>query len=99
MQEAFLSRREQSVDCSCHCACAPCPASAVGRFPSEDWSVGTLFLGAVVIVPSLIELSSTVKLGGLGSTSLLILVGVAIETAKQVKTYVVSQRYEGMVRQ
>ena len=53
----------------------------------------------MVIVPSLIELSSTVKLGGLGSTSLLILVGVAIETAKQVKTYVVSQRYEGMVRQ
>ena len=61
--------------------------------------LGGLFLGAVVIVPSLIELSSTVKLGGLGSTSLLILVGVAIETAKQVKTYVVSQRYEGMVRQ
>ena len=61
--------------------------------------LGGLFLGAVVIVPSLIELTSTVKLGGLGSTSLLILVGVAIETAKQVKTYVVSQRYEGMVRQ
>lgn len=60
--------------------------------------LGGLFLGTVVIVPSLIELSSEVKLGGLGSTSLLILVGVAIETAKQVKTYVVSQRYEGMVR-
>ena len=44
------------------------------------------------------ERSSGIQLGGLGSTSLLILVGVAIETAKQVKTYVVSQRYEGMVR-
>ncbi|MGC6482487.1 MAG: preprotein translocase subunit SecY [Synechococcus sp.] len=61
--------------------------------------LGGLFLGAVVIVPSLLENSSQVQLGGLGSTSLLILVGVAIETAKQVKTYVVSQRYEGMVRQ
>jgi len=26
-------------------------------------------------------------------------VGVAIDTAKQVQTYVVSQRYEGLVRQ
>jgi len=61
--------------------------------------LGGLFLGAVVIVPSLIETTSQVKLGGLGSTSLLILVGVAIDTAKQVQTYVVSQRYEGLVRQ
>ena len=36
---------------------------------------------------------------GLGATSLLILVGVAIDTAKQVQTYVISQRYEGLVRQ
>jgi preprotein translocase subunit SecY len=36
---------------------------------------------------------------GFGATSLLILVGVAIETAKQVQTYVISQRYEGMVKQ
>ena len=61
--------------------------------------LGGLFLGAVVIIPSLLENSSGIVLGGLGSTSLLILVGVAIETAKQVKTYVVSQRYEGMVRE
>ena len=61
--------------------------------------LGGLFLGAVVIIPSLLERSSGIQLGGLGSTSLLILVGVAIETAKQVKTYVVSQRYEGMVRE
>jgi preprotein translocase subunit SecY len=26
-------------------------------------------------------------------------VGVAIETSKQVQTYVISQRYEGMVKQ
>jgi preprotein translocase subunit SecY len=38
-------------------------------------------------------------LRGLGATSLLILVGVAIDTAKQIQTYVISQRYEGMVKQ
>jgi preprotein translocase subunit SecY len=45
--------------------------------------LGSLFLGAVAIIPA----------------SLLILVGVAIDTAKQIQTYVISQRYEGMVRQ
>jgi preprotein translocase subunit SecY len=35
---------------------------------------------------------------GFGATALLILVGVAIETAKQIQTYVISQRYEGMVK-
>ena len=34
---------------------------------------------------------------GLGATSLLILVGVAIDTAKQIQTYVISQRYEGLI--
>ena len=43
--------------------------------------------------------TGTGVLQGLGATSLLILVGVAIETAKQLQTSVISQRYEGMVRQ
>ena len=34
---------------------------------------------------------------GFGATSLLILVGVAIDTAKQIQTYVISQRYEGLI--
>lgn len=62
--------------------------------------LGGLFLGAVAIIPSAVEGATQVRtFQGLGSTSLLILVGVAIETAKQVQTYVISQRYEGMVRQ
>jgi preprotein translocase subunit SecY len=62
--------------------------------------LGGLFLGAVAIIPSSVEAAiqvSTFK--GLGATSLLILVGVAIDTAKQVQTYVISQRYEGLVRE
>jgi preprotein translocase subunit SecY len=62
--------------------------------------LGGLFLGAVAIIPSAVESATQVKtFQGLGATSLLILVGVAIDTAKQVQTYVISQRYEGMVRQ
>jgi preprotein translocase subunit SecY len=53
----------------------------------------------VAIIPTAVESATQVRtFQGLGATSLLIMVGVAIDTAKQVQTYVISQRYEGMVR-
>lgn len=62
--------------------------------------LGALFLGLVAIVPTAVEGATQVRtFQGLGATSLLILVGVAIDTAKQIQTYVISQRYEGMVKQ
>ncbi len=61
--------------------------------------LGAIFLGAIAIIPTLIEAAINVPpLQGVGATSLLILVGVAIDTAKQIQTYVISQRYEGMVK-
>jgi preprotein translocase subunit SecY len=62
--------------------------------------LGAVFLGMVAIVPTAVESATQVRtFQGLGATSLLILVGVAIDTAKQIQTYVISQRYEGMVKQ
>ncbi len=62
--------------------------------------LGAIFLGLIAIIPTAIETALGVPtFKGLGATSLLILVGVAIDTAKQVQTYVISQRYEGMVKQ
>ncbi|MCY3654698.1 MAG: preprotein translocase subunit SecY, partial [Cyanobacteria bacterium MAG IRC1_bin_28] len=62
--------------------------------------IGGSFLGLIAIIPNVVySLTGTGVLQGLGATSLLILVGVAIETAKQLQTNVISQRYEGMVRQ
>jgi preprotein translocase subunit SecY len=62
--------------------------------------LGAIFLGLVAIVPTAVEGATQVRtFQGLGATSLLILVGVAIDTAKQIQTYVISQRYEGMVKQ
>ncbi|MBW4419535.1 MAG: preprotein translocase subunit SecY [Myxacorys californica WJT36-NPBG1] len=62
--------------------------------------LGAIFLGVVAIVPTVIETATKVPtFQGFGATSLLILVGVAIDTAKQIQTYVISQRYEGMVKQ
>lgn len=62
--------------------------------------LGAIFLGLVAIVPTAVESATRVTtFQGFGATSLLIVVGVAIETAKQIQTYVISQRYEGMVNQ
>jgi preprotein translocase subunit SecY len=62
--------------------------------------LGAVFLGMVAIIPTAVEGATRVTtFQGLGATSLLILVGVAIDTAKQIQTYVISQRYEGMVKQ
>ena len=62
--------------------------------------LGGLFLGSVAIVPAAVERATNVQtFQGLGATSLLILVGVAIDTSKQIQTYVISQRYEGLVRE
>jgi preprotein translocase subunit SecY len=75
-------------------------ASYLGGVQNRLTLLGGLFLGAVAIIPSAVEGATQVRtFQGLGATSLLILVGVAIDTAKQVQTYVISQRYEGMVRQ
>ncbi len=60
--------------------------------------LGGLFLGSVAIIPAAVERATNVQtFQGLGATSLLILVGVAIDTAKQIQTYVISQRYEGLI--
>lgn len=62
--------------------------------------LGALFLGGVAIIPTAVESAIRVPtFQGIGATSLLILVGVAIDTARQIQTYVISQRYEGMVKQ
>ncbi len=61
--------------------------------------LGAIFLGSVALIPTAVESATRVTtFRGLGATSLLILVGVAIDTAKQIQTYVISQRYEGMVK-
>jgi preprotein translocase subunit SecY len=62
--------------------------------------LGAIFLGLIAIIPTAVESALNVRtFRGLGATSLLILVGVAIDTSRQIQTYVISQRYEGMVKQ
>jgi preprotein translocase subunit SecY len=72
----------------------------ISRILNRLTFLGAIFLGMVAVVPSAVESLTRVQtFRGFGATSLLILVGVAIDTAKQIQTYVISQRYEGMVKQ
>jgi len=79
--------------------------------PTADWLEKTLnrltFLGAtsvaiIAIAPIHIEQATMVTtLQGLGSTSLIILVGVAIDTQRQILTHALSAKYQarGLFRQ
>ncbi len=61
--------------------------------------LGAIFLFIVALVPSIIaQLTQINTFRGLGATSLLILVGVAIDTAKQIQTYLISEQYETMMK-
>lgn len=60
--------------------------------------VGSLFLFSIALFPTLIYYVFKLNtLKGLGATSLLILVGVAIDTAKQIQTYIISKQYDNMM--
>nr|BDA97169.1 preprotein translocase subunit SecY [Cryptomonas borealis] len=60
--------------------------------------LGALFLASITVIPTIIE--STLGLAtfkGFGSTSLIILVGVSIDTYRQIQTYMISEKYEDMI--
>jgi preprotein translocase subunit SecY len=61
--------------------------------------LGSMFLFLIALIPSIITKFTDLKIfQGLGATSLLILVGVAIDTAKQIQTYIISEKYNIMIQ-
>jgi preprotein translocase subunit SecY len=57
---------------------------------------GALFLGLVAILPFLTQSITGVQIG-LGSTALLIVVGVAVDTMRQLEAQLVMRNYEGFL--
>jgi len=58
---------------------------------------GALFLALVTIFPSLLELVTGIGNIWFGGTSLLIMVGVALETAKQIEAQLMMRHYKGFL--
>lgn len=74
-------------------------SSYISKVLSRITLAGALFLAAVAILPVLFtfatELPQSVTIGG---TSLLIVIGVALDTMKQIETQLVKRHYEGFIR-
>lgn len=60
--------------------------------------VGALFLGIIAVVPTIVEgLTKITSFQGLGSTALLIMVGVALDLVRQIETHLITRQYEGLL--
>lgn len=56
--------------------------------------VGAIFLGILALLPSLAQIATGIQSLAIGGTSLLIVVSVILETAKQVESMLVGQDYD-----
>ncbi len=68
----------------------------LGRVVYRITLVGALFLGLIAVLPYLTQALTGVQIG-LGATSLLIVVGVAIDTMRQLEAQLVMRNYEGFI--
>jgi preprotein translocase subunit SecY len=59
---------------------------------------GALFLGSIAILPSLLSQATNVTTLAVGGTSLLIVVSVILDSAKQFESQLIERNYEGFLR-
>jgi preprotein translocase subunit SecY len=60
--------------------------------------VGALFLAIIAVVPTIVEgVTHITTFQGLGSTALLIVVGVALDLVRQIETHLLTRQYEGLL--
>ncbi|MBT5856400.1 preprotein translocase subunit SecY [bacterium] len=60
--------------------------------------VGASFLAFVALLPVIgASMTKVTSFSGLGGTAILIIVGVALDFVKQIETYLLSRRYEGLI--
>ena len=59
--------------------------------------VGAVYLALLAIAPNIIARTFGVGFFPLGGTSMLIMVGVGLETAAQIESYLIEHRYEGFL--
>jgi preprotein translocase subunit SecY len=60
--------------------------------------VGAIFLGLIAILPSILSQATNVTTLAIGGTSLLIVVSVILDSAKQFESQLIERNYEGFLR-
>jgi preprotein translocase subunit SecY len=73
-------------------------AEYIDRVLSRITLPGALFLALVAVVPDLLIAQSGMPFLGFGGTSVLIVVGVALDTLQQVESHLLMRHYEGFVK-
>lgn len=75
-------------------------ADALDKILSKTTFIGAMGLGIIALVPSLASYMTNIKtLQGIGATSLIIMVGVALDLINQVKTHLLARNYESFLKE
>ena len=73
-------------------------AEYIGKVMSRVTLVGALFLALIAILPNFVLLATQIPNIYFGGTALLIVVGVALDTMKQVESHLLMRSYQGFIK-
>lgn len=74
-------------------------SEALDKILSKTTFIGALGLGIIALVPSFTSYITNIKtLQGIGATSLIIMVGVALDLINQVRTHLLARNYESFLK-
>jgi preprotein translocase subunit SecY len=73
-------------------------AEYITRIMSRITLVGAVFLALIAILPSFVLLATQIPNIYFGGTALLIVVGVALDTMKQVESHLLMRSYQGFIK-
>ncbi len=74
-------------------------AEALDKILSKTTFIGAVGLGIIALIPSLASYFTHIRtLQGIGATSLIIMVGVALDLINQVKTHLLARNYESFLK-
>jgi preprotein translocase subunit SecY len=73
-------------------------AEYIDRVLSRITLPGAFFLAAVAVLPDIVIASFKVPAVGFGGTSVLIVVGVALDTLQQIESHLLMRHYEGFIK-
>ena len=76
----------------------PVETSRRSSSSSASAASGAFFLAAVAVLPDILIAMFKVPALGFGGTSVLIVVGVALDTLQQVESHLLMRHYEGFVK-
>ncbi len=75
-------------------------AEALDKILTKTTFIGAIGLGIIALVPSFASYITNIKtLQGIGATSLIIMVGVALDLINQVKTHLLARNYESFLKE